>query len=648
MIVHLDYETRSRADLKAVGAHRYACDPSTKELMYAVSAEDSEEVFLYVHPDHRTLDMMGENKEAMRLLNSATLVYSHNSNFEQAISWGSSMDIVLTIDKWRCTAAMARKAGLPSSLEQCAAALGLAQQKDPKGKALIKFFCVPDKETGQFNEPKDHPDKWLAFGEYCRQDVRTEKAIHKALKAFELKEGPLQTFLFDLRMNQRGIPVNVPGLRHAQAIIDDVQGRVTKEFVALTGIEPTRREAVRLWLAANGFELPDMQAETISAALERPTFGMATEVLRLYQQISYAAVKKISTMLDWACPDGRMRGVLTYYGAGTGRWSAGGPQIQNAKKPTPEMRPITEQVYAYICSGGSAAGIEAVYGDPLEVLSCCIRHFVHLEGAEMLDGDYNAIEARIICWLAGQTDVLEMMRSGRDMYRFMAAHIYSISEADVNTDQREVGKRVFLGAGFQMGAPKFKQSCLEQYQLDLPIDLCERGIEAYRGLCDKVVRYWYYLNSQAKSAIQAPGKECGPFRMVKLAGLPYLLFKLRSGRSLAYPHPKVEVLPGEEREQITYWGQLFASTQWGRVKLYGGKLAENETQATAADIMAHGAITAEARGMAPFALIHDQALAIRENGRTAEDFAAALADLPPWARGLPIRVEAKVKKFYSK
>ncbi len=276
----------------------------------------------------------------------------------------------------------------------------------------------------------------------------------------------------------------------------------------------------------------------------------------------------------------------------------------------------------------------------------------------MLDGDYNAIEARIICWLAGQNDILAMWAEGRDLYRFMAAHVYAIPEPTVTKDQREVGKRLILGCGYQMGAPKFLATSLEQYQLDLPIALCERGVEIFRDLHDKVVRYWYYLDNQARAALARPGTQCGPFLIRRLAGLPYLMFRLRSGRSLAYPHPKIEKewdpgdpakgRPGQFREQITYWGQLPMSTQWGRVKLYGGKFAENETQATAADIMAHGSLVAEKRGMAPFALIHDQGLAVREGKATAADFAAALATLPDWAKGLPVKVEAKEVPYYSK
>ncbi len=380
MIVHLDYETRSKVDLPACGAWKYGQDESTEVLMAGVSADESDEVFLWVNPKFATPDEMGDNDQAVELLRNADWVYAHNAPFEVAITEGTKFcELVgihpIQLPQWRCTSAMARKAALPEHLGQLAAALGLAEQKDKAGKALIKFFSVP-RPDGAFNEPKDHPDKWIAFCEYCRQDVRTEKAVHVRLKAFELQGFPLETFQFDLRMNQRGVPVNVPALRNAQRIIDEVQTDVTARFQELTGLNPTQREAVRQLVS-----LPDMQAETIEEAIktpiDNPLYAKREEILRLYQKVSYAAVKKVATMLDWACPDGRMRGVFKYYGAGTGRWSAGGPQMQNAKVPTPEMAAFTEQVYDYICRGGTAEGIAAVYGDPLEVISSCIRHFVH-------------------------------------------------------------------------------------------------------------------------------------------------------------------------------------------------------------------------------------------------------------------------------
>jgi DNA polymerase len=643
VIVHLDYETRSSADLKTVGAYRYAADESFEILMAGVSADDSDRVYLWVNPKYETPDMLSE-PEALEILYEADLIYAHNAPFEIAATWGDHffpLDNPLNLNQWRCTAAMARRAGMPPSLDKCAEALGLTQQKDKKGAALIRKFSIPNKD-GTFNNPKDFPDEWLAFGEYCKQDVRTEKAIHKKLKAFELTGEPLETFLFDLRMNHAGIPVNRKALLNAQKIVTDVQSTVTKQFVELTQIQPTQREKVREIVG-----LADMTSDTVAEALQSPLLDAdKRKILSLYQKLSYAAVKKIETMLDCVCPDGRVRGCHTYYGAGTGRWSGRLIQPQNFKKTPKWMKGLTDQIYADVIAGKDADYLDLMYGDPFELLSGIIRHFIHGD-YEMLDGDYNAIEARIICWLAGEKEMLAMWATGRDLYRFMASSVYGIPEVAVDGDGRDHGKRIILGCGYGMGPAKFKATC-EAYGVECSEELAESSVKAYRQTHPNVVKYWYFLDRSARSAIAEPGTQHGPFTVRSIAGIPYLLGRLPSGRSIAYPHPKIEKQPGDDRDQITYWGQLPVGVAWGRVKIYGGKFAENFSQGVAADIMSNGARVAEARGMMPFTLIHDQGLALRTKQQSPDEFSAALASLPDWARGLPLKVESKVAPYYRK
>lgn len=648
-IAHLDFETRSRVDLTEVGAFRYAVDPSTEILMAGVSDHDSAEVRLWVNPKFGAGD-----DDALDILRSADLIYAHNAPFEMAMQWGKGLPGVrIQTHQWRCTAAMARKAALPSSLEKCAEALKLDAQKDKEGKRLIKLFSI------ECADPKDHPADWEKFKEYCRQDVRVEKAIHRKLVAFELSGGALETFLFDLRMNLRGIPVNVPALTTANGILDTAQAGIVTEFRALTGLNPTQREKVRQIV-----NLPNMQAETVEEALGDPLLDERQHtILKLYSQLSYAAVKKIPTMLDWACPDQRMRGVQKYYGAGTGRWSAGGPQIHNAKKATAEMRLLTDLAYADICKGCDAEYLNLLYGDPVEVLASSIRHFVHAPGREMLDGDYNAIEGRIACWRAGQMDILNDWRESRDLYKRATAFVEGIPESQVSRDGRAFGKVVELACQFGLGVDGFIRTCAK-WGITCDEKKAHRAVyEYYRPTHERVVSRWYFLDDCMREAIAVPGVPSGSFVVRQLAGMKYLLLTLPSGRALAYPDPQITRRPPTPKEvlamregkvynekrflEISYWGEIKPNV-WGRVKLHGAKAFENEVQAIAADVMAHGAINAERLGMAPFALIHDQALALRENGHTAEDFAAALADLPKWATGLPVKVEAKICNYYAK
>lgn len=655
MTVLIDIETRSRADLPSVGAYRYGCDESTIVLMMAVTTETiGNPVHLWVDPRFDGVGGVRSDPKALELLNSATKLVAHNAPFELAVLGGTNWQPFIPLDKWECTAAMARIAGVAESLEKCAEMLHLKEGKDLKGKALIRRFSIP-KEDGSFNDPKDFPDEWREFCEYCRRDVEVEKMIWHQLTNFRIKGINKDTWNFTLRMNDLGIPVNVPALRNAQRILDQVEETSGQEFHQLTGLNITQREAVRRWLNANGVGLDDMQGETLMSV---PTDILEPKVARaieLYRQMSFAAAKKVKTMLDWSMPDGRMRGVFKFYGTGTGRWSAGGPQMQNAKKPTPAMRPLVKPAYQAICDGASADEIDAVYGNPVEVISSCIRQFVHDPSGKMLDADYNAIEARIAVWLSNDKQAMQEYRDGVDRYRAMAALIFNKPAASVTSDERDLGKQAILGLSYGMGADKFRQSC-EMKGMKVSAELAERAKDAFRSKHTRMVWVWNQLDQSMYKALGSGGFfnqtiSVTPNITMYYTGIrdDYLCVKLPSGRELWYRQPKVEEKkPDEFKSSITYLGQIPMSTQWGRIKIYGAKLFENICQAVAADLMSHGAREAEAKWMLPFALIHDQALAMQMDGQTPDQFAAALTQLPPWAAGLPLKAEAKSVPYYSK
>ncbi len=283
---------------------------------------------------------------------------------------------------------------------------------------------------------------------------------------------------------------------------------------------------------------------------------------------------------------------------------------------------------------------------------------------QLLDGDYNAIEGRIGAWIAGQADIVEAWRNGEDLYKRATAFVENIPESAVTKQGRSFGKVVELACQFGLGTDGFIRTC-GNWGIECDEPKAHRAVhDYYRPTHPKVVNRWWFMDDCMRKAINSPGVTFGPLKVQTCAGMPYLLLRLPSGRSLAYPRPKITKRdPTREEEkamaegksypetrflEITYWGQLLPSTQWGDVRIWGSVIFQNEVQAIAADIMAHGAMEAERQGMPPFALIHDQALALRDKGQSAEDFAAALGTLPAWAKGLPVKVEAKIAPFYSK
>lgn len=668
---HLDFETKSRADLRKVGAYRYAADPSTRILMFAIR-KNKGPVLLWFNsalfdngPDGvDAKDMLIEALHEARA--GKALLKAHNAEFERAISkYRMQPDLNLPpppIEAWRCTAAMARKAGLRPSLANVGEDLGLQQMKWGEGYQLIRLFSIPQKD-GEFIDPRTEPEKFHRFGEYCVQDVKSESEVDERLAPFELKGATLDSYLFDARLNDRGIPLNIAALKHAQKIIDEVQARVAKEFTELTGLQPGQRDKVKKLLeTVYGVKLVNMQSKTLDNAIsyhddpddeedwemaEPSDNAQAVRILSLYKQLSFAAIKKVRTMLDCACPDGRARGMFLWHGAGTGRQSGQKIQPQNFKRPTISD---SDGVYEMICNGATAEQIDLVYGNPLEAIANCIRNFIHDchddGGSPMLDADYSAIEARIVAWLSGEEWRMKVFKGHGKIYEASASEMFKIPLSDVTKSIRQKGKIAELAFGYQ-GAVK---AAIKMGALDMGLkeEELQPLVDRWRDANPNIVRCWYALEAACKRAIIHPGEEFTTnrisFRCAKVAGLPYLLMKLPSGRSIAYPHPK-----WSEEDGITYYGQIPGTAKWGRVSLYGGKILENASQAITADILFVGVVNAERMNFIIWALIHDQALAKADGGaERLDEFIKALTDLPPWADGLPIKAEGEVAPFYRK
>jgi len=390
--LHLDFETYSEADLKSVGAYRYAFDPSTEILCAAMALDDEEPVAWDGFREWK--DDYIRYREALE--DPSVLIYAHNASFEMAIcqallqkTWGIPCP---DLSRFRCTMSLARRAALPAKLETLAQVLGITE-KDKRGKALIKKFSVmqsPKKPTKKHPDgipahrirPEDDLEAFAEFVEYCKQDVRVEQQVAKKLAYFD---EPINnaTYSLDARINARGVPVNLKALRHAQKLIEEETEIVSAKFRELTGFEVTQNAELLKWLNAKGYDFKDLQAETVDTFLSETVDASmgdsdkeetAIQALRLKQSIAYASIKKVATMLACAGPhDNRIRGMLNHHGATTGRWTASLVQFQNMKRPTIAH---TEDAYREICQGISREMLELCYGPVLEVISSCVRHFV--------------------------------------------------------------------------------------------------------------------------------------------------------------------------------------------------------------------------------------------------------------------------------
>lgn len=682
MNFHLDFETRSTADIKRTGAFRYAEDPST-EILCAAIARDGEGPLLWVNPKFEFDDMSvcrsspGVDELIAEMNRNDAPVYAHNAYFEQAITNHCPNNRWFKIDyrRWRCTAAMSRRAAIPPSLEKAAETLGLLQQKDSKGKALIRKFSIPQKASGKFIQPIDRQDDFIAFCNYCIQDVRAEQGIHKTLKHFELTGNTLAAFQADLAINSRGLPVNLPALRHAQTLIEANEARMTEEFRELTGFNPTQRDVLLKWLKEHGYEGDNLRADTLDEQLEDEAFDPTTtvgRVLTIKKSLSFASIKKVKAMIECACADSRVRGTIQFYGAGPGRASGRLVQPQNFKRPTIKN---TDAAYADIMAGASEAHIEIFYGPLLEVIGSCIRHFIHDEAGPIFDVDFSSIEARIAAWLANEEWTLEVFRTHGKIYEATACRMSGMplqemldyaKEHGKHHPDRQKGKVASLALQYQGGVEALK--AMGALDMGVKEEELEEVVEQWREANPNIVKVWHAYDRAAKAAVSNFGSrhQAGKveFFCAVTAGTKYLFAKLPSGRRLAYRDPKIEETVSRNkktgeietwesgkiktRQSLTYWGQIRGKTIWGRCGLYGGLLLQNFCEGVGADLLNNGIIKSEAAGYEVCSLIHDQILTYTRESQSIEELVGHMTNVPEWTKGLPVAADGKVQPYYTK
>lgn len=732
-IFHYDFETRSSVSLSKYGAARYASDESTAILLCAVCKDDGPiELF------DATADAW-DNMPALMLLKEAAedpdaVLFAHNINFELMIThylWKSTFGFDPPApEKMRCTAALCRVAAIPQGLDAAAQYLKLDVEKDALGKALIKKFSIPQKVRGREdtywidrNYPKplvvdkqkmSSAEAWNHFRNYCIKDVEVERQLHKRLKPLELTGWVLDAFRLDMRMNLRGVPINLDAIAKAREIIAGIEEEVGGEFTEITGLNPTQGAKVLAWLKERGYPRNDLTISSVTEVLTGEqvdeetgeatgevsapaTSGMTPEAVRaltLKSLIGYAALKKLPTMENAVCPDGRLRGMFLFWGAiRTGRYSSKIVQLQNLKRPTTE----SEELFRLIQAGGvDAKQIEMLYGSPLANIAAGIRHYIGFsDGGQIMGADFSQIEARALPWLAGHTELLDAFRRGEDLYKVTIAGAMGKTLEEVSKDERQLGKALTLACGYSGGISAMDSAC-DIYGIELPSKEKRKLVKAWRKANQPIVKLWKLVSDAAVEAILNPGSWFQAtsnvrFGVTRELGFPSLVMEMPSGRRLFYPEPQAtevykikrprkgvkpeDLEEGEEllewvsipryqaigpdnvpfkgvwvTYEMSYFGPGKHSVVWGRTRTHGGVFVENLTQATAGDFLTLGALNAEKRGFDQILTVHDEIAAEYhpERGNTVEGLVKAMCELPSWAKEFPLAAVGEIQDFYSK
>jgi DNA polymerase len=621
VLAYIDFETRSERDLKKVGIYKYSTDLSTEVLCAVIIIEDSTTI---LYPD--------TFRDYTPPLNAVWV--SHNAEFEQNI-WRNQMTPKYgwpEVSSWKCTAAKAAASGLPRSLDGAAKALGLIEQKDKAGHALMLKMCKPLprwSRTGKGPKWRESTEDLKRLAEYCTQDVRTEKAIDEALP--DLPPAEQKIWALDQLINQRGIHCDLQLTTACLEILDAEQITANARISEITSGEitsPNQVQKIAKWCG-----LPSIDKKTLEEELSEPSQNPHAELLRLRQANSKASGRKYVAIIDRADHTGRVRNNLIYHGAHTGRWSGAGVQAQNLIKPA-YKREVIEDIGLPLLLNRDTESIKMLFGDVSTLVSSALRSTLCAEpGKVLIAADYSSIEARVLLWLAGETKALRLLSEGGDIYKDMAATIYDKKYEQVTKSERQLGKQAILGLGYGMGAFKFQKTC-EGYGIEISPEFAQQVVTLYRQKYFRVVNRWHLMERLAVSAM------AGPNHKFQKMG-PMLQMSLRSGRKLSYFDPQVS--GGSYTPVLTY---LFRGN---RIETYGGKLVENEVQATARDIMANGMLNVEERGYPIILTVHDEVVSeVPEGFGSVNEFCSLLCKRADWYKGCPISAEGWVGKRYRK
>ena len=540
---------------------------------------------------------------------------------------------------WHCTMVWSAYLGLPLSLKDVGAALGLDKQKLTEGKELIRYFCVPGKD-GTRHMPASALEKWATFKAYNLRDVETEMAIQERLRKYPVPEEVWSQYHLDQQINDRGIGVDRTLVRGAIGIDKRSREELTARLQELTMLDnPNSVQQMKDWLAANGLQTDTLGKKQVAELLKTAPEPLKS-VLVLRQQLAKSSVKKYQAMENAVCADGRVRGCFQFYGARTGRWAGRNIQLQNL----PQNRmPDLEQARSLV-RAGDYDSVRLLYDSTPDVLSQLIRTaLIPNPGKTFFVSDFSAIEARVIAWLAGEQWRQQVFAEGKDIYCASASQMFGVpvEKHGVNGHLRQKGKiaELALGYGGSVGALK----AMGAIEMGLKEDELKPLVDAWRTANPQIVKLWWEVDRAVTRAVRdKTATETHSIRFTCQSGM--LFITLPSGRRLAYVKPRI----GENQfggSAITYMGTN-AAKQWARLESYGPKFVENIVQAISRDILCYA--MQALRDCAIVAHVHDEVILEADPGMSLEAVCERMGRTPPWAQGLLLRADGYATPFYKK
>ncbi|MFA9380171.1 MAG: DNA polymerase [Acetanaerobacterium sp.] len=661
--MNIDIETFSSVDITKSGLYRYVQSPDFHILLFAYSIDGA--------PVEVVDLMQGEIIPVpvqLLLASPDCIKHAYNAAFEWYClsKWRNLPELGRNnwLAQWHCTMLHGLYCGYTAGLAATGEAIGLPQDKRKlqAGKALIKAFCTPCAPTARNGHrtrtlPQHEPDKWAVFKAYNRQDVVTEMELECRLSPWPVPDDVQREWELDMRTNARGVAVDLDMIAGALDCSDTVTAELTDEAVRLTGLDnPNSVAQLKKWLGKEtGKEVDTLNKETVSALLDGDIDNdNARRMLQIRQELAKTSVKKYTAMQQAVCDDGRVQGLLQFYGANrTGRWAGRLVQVQNLPRTYIGALPLARE----LVKARKIDTLRLLYGSVPDTLSQLIRTaLIASPGHTFIDADFSAIEARVVAWLAGEDWALEVFRGDGRIYEATASQMFGVDVGLIRRGNpeyalRQKGKVATLALGYgggtgaliNMGA--LKQGLTEE---ELP-DIVQRWRAANRRIKD----LWYQLENAALETVRTGRVQGARGLMFALEGDAatdqwFMTITLPSGRKLFYARPFITT--GKfDKDALFYWGMNQTSKKWQVIDTWGGKLVENVVQAIARDCLSVNLDRLDAAGYRVVFHVHDEIIADASSSKAdLEEVITIMSQPIDWAPGLPLGADGWVGEFYRK
>ena len=643
MQLEIDIETYSNMNLQKCGVYAYTDSPAFEILLFAYAFDDEDVSIVDVVQGESLPDRVME-----ALTDDSIVKTAFNAAFERTCI-ARHYNLTLAPSGWQCTAVQSAMLALPASLDGVGEVLDIQQKKLKEGKDLVRYFSMPCKPTkansGRTrNMPEDAPEKWELFKSYCIRDVEAEREIRYKLRNYPIPEGEQLLYQMDQEINDRGILVDQMLVDHAVTCDTEYREQVTKRAYELSGLEnPNSPAQIKDWLADRGVQVDSLSKKAV-AGLIKETDGEVLEMLKLRLLMAKTSVKKYEAIKRSVCSDGRVHGLLQFYGANrTGRWAGRLVQVQNLPQNHLEDLSLARD----LVKGGDYEMLDLLYDSVPGVLSELIRTaFIPKPGCRFIVADFSAIEARVLAWLSGENWRLETFKEGGDIYCASASKMFGVPvvKHGENGHLRQKGKisELALGYGGSTGA----LTAMGAIDMGIPEEELPELVSQWRAANPHITKFWWDVDAASMKAVKEKTTvTCGNLTFSYRAGM--LFITLPSGRRLSYVKPRLET-NRFGRAAITYEG-VGESKKWMRIETYGAKLTENIVQATARDLLAQAMLRLRAAGYKIVMHVHDEAVCeVPEGVSSVEEVCRIMSEVPSWAAGLPLNADGYECAFYKK